>query len=662
MSNGSQKPPPSLGVTSAVSLAGPKPLDLKQTEDLVECLRGHGMFDTEEGKQHRLLVLGRLNELMKRWIVQVSMEKDKSEQEANEVGGKIFTFGSYRLGVHGKGADIDTLLVAPRHIERSDFFTSFMDMLLKEKGVQNVRAIQDAFVPVIKLEFETIEMDLLFSRLALAVIPSNLTLLDISLLRNLDEKSVRSLNGCRVTDTILNLVPNKDSFRTALRAIKVWAKRRGVYSNALGYLGGVSWSMLVARTCQLYPNAVGSTIVHKFFFVFAKWEWPTPVLLRNLDEDIDLGLPVWDPRINPSDRYHLMPIITPAYPQQNSTFNVTVSTRTVMCKEFRRGLDVCTSIALGRKTWEDLFEPLNFFSLYRHYIVICAGASSADQLLKWSGLVESKIRILVSKLEVSGSIELAHVYPNSYGPLPSDSSQFLSRWFIGLEFKKTPGGVNITLTYEIQAFTNAVMKSTALLSSPELRDGTEIEVHHVKRRELANYLPTSLLPSKRKRSLPGPGETPSPIIHTKRPRKDDEESVPQSKRAKENEASEIVLEQQSVESQMQQSFESQISSSSSSSMEMSLPTQSQGQPPVRENPSVEVMDGEHATELTIDPSPNSSKDSGIAELGADSTDLVKSHSHKVVDSEAELSDAGLHSAAAVPQAIKKTIRLKLNKS
>ena len=41
--------------------------------------------------------------------------------------------------MHGKGADIDTLLVAPRHIERSDFFTSFMDMLLKEKGVQNVR-------------------------------------------------------------------------------------------------------------------------------------------------------------------------------------------------------------------------------------------------------------------------------------------------------------------------------------------------------------------------------------------------------------------------------------------------------------------------------------------------------------------------------------------
>ncbi len=39
----------------------------------------------------------------------------------------------------------------------------------------------------------------------------------------------------------------------------------------LGFLGGVSWAMLVARTCQLYPNAVAATLVHKFFLVFSKW-------------------------------------------------------------------------------------------------------------------------------------------------------------------------------------------------------------------------------------------------------------------------------------------------------------------------------------------------------------------------------------------------------
>lgn len=56
------------------------------------------------------------------------------------------------------GADIDTLLIAPRHIERTDFFTSFQDLLLAEKGITNVRAVPDAFVPVIKIEYEGIEV------------------------------------------------------------------------------------------------------------------------------------------------------------------------------------------------------------------------------------------------------------------------------------------------------------------------------------------------------------------------------------------------------------------------------------------------------------------------------------------------------------------------
>ncbi len=114
-------------------------------------------------------------------------------------------------------------------------------------------------------------------------------------------------------------------------------------------------------------------------------EWPKPVLLKAMDEDtMGLGHSVWDPKVmsvlatpplmphpliqvNPSDRYHLMPIITPAYPQQNSTFNVTHSTRDIMMREFKRGLAVCTDMLSGfdNISWTQLFTPINFFSLYK---------------------------------------------------------------------------------------------------------------------------------------------------------------------------------------------------------------------------------------------------------------------------------------------------------
>ncbi|XP_020605131.1 poly(A) polymerase type 3-like [Orbicella faveolata] len=290
------------GITSPISLAGPKPGDIASTKALEESLKPYGVFETEEELQHRMVVLAKLNTLVKQWIIDTSLSKNMPESVANSVGGKIFTFGSYRLGVHTKGADIDTLLVAPRHIDRSDFFGTFYEILKNNEDVRDLHAVENAFVPVIKLVFCKIEMDLLFARLALPEVPDDLSLLDESLLKNLDPKCVRSLNGCRVTDEILHLVPNIENFRLTLRAVKLWAKNRGIYSNVLGFLGGVSWAMLVARTCQLYPNAVAATLLQKFFLVFSKWEWPNPVLLKNItppsDNKVELNFPVWDPRVN----------------------------------------------------------------------------------------------------------------------------------------------------------------------------------------------------------------------------------------------------------------------------------------------------------------------------------------------------------------------------
>ena len=138
------------------------------------------------------------------------------------------------------------------------------------------------------------------------------------------------MSGSRVTDQILRLVPNVNVFRDALRCIKLWASRsylghvcpmsslmyfvagRAIYSNVNGFLGGVAWAMLVARICQLYPNAVAGAIVSRFFIIMYQWcvpifstlgiyftcfrAWPQPVLLKQI-EDGPLQVRVWNPKV-----------------------------------------------------------------------------------------------------------------------------------------------------------------------------------------------------------------------------------------------------------------------------------------------------------------------------------------------------------------------------
>lgn len=435
------------GVSQAVSDREPDEIELKRTDQLEDCLRTFNLFENESELELRCKVLSDVDRLSQRWIKELSLEKKMPAELANSCQAKIFTFGSYRLGVHNRGADIDTLLVAPKHIERDDFFDTFQAALSKMEGVEYVRSVRNAFVPVIKTKIRGVELDILFSTLALRTIPEGQELHDSNLLRGLDQQSIRSLNGCRVTDDILRVVPNHDSFRLALRAIKLWAKKKGIYSNVLGYLGGVSWAILTARTCQLYPRATAATIVNKLFFVFSTWDWPKPVLLVNLCDN-DLGLQVWDPRSNPSDKYHVMPIITPSYPQQNSTFNVTRSTRTIITDQFEQAKEITEEIIKGTKSWDAFFESIDFFGLYKSFLVLRVSPQP-----EWVSLVESKIRTLVQSLEQHTVIKLVHAYPYPYDSPKKDDTDII--WCIGLQF--TQPSVDINLSYDVSNFKSTSM-------------------------------------------------------------------------------------------------------------------------------------------------------------------------------------------------------------
>ncbi|KAF9450935.1 Poly(A) polymerase [Macrolepiota fuliginosa MF-IS2] len=358
---------------------------------------------------HREIVLGRVADLVKKFVRKVASDRGLSESAATGAGGKIFTFGSYRLGVHGPGSDIDTLCVVPKHVSREDFFDVFEPMLRELEGVTEVSGVPEAYVPIVKTKISGIPIDLLMARLALSAIPDDLTLDDDNLLRNVDERCIRSLGGSRVTDAILRLVPDVQVFRDSLRCIKLWAQRRAIYSNVNGFLGGVAWAMLVARICQLYPNATAGAIVSRFFIIMYQWSWPQPVLLKQI-EDGPLQVRVWNPKLYPADRAHRMPIITPAYPAMCSTHNVTQSTQMIMTEEFKKGADIVDKVIVGSASWSDLFAKHDFFHKYRYYLQVIASTGNPDLQIKWAGTVESRIRQLVMKLEFVESLTLAHPF------------------------------------------------------------------------------------------------------------------------------------------------------------------------------------------------------------------------------------------------------------
>ena len=75
---------------------------------------------------------------------------------------------------------------------------------------------------------------------------------------------------------------------------------------------------------------------------------------------------VWCPEMNP---FHVMPIITPAYPAMNSSASVSIHTRGIMQLEMDRAHEIVKTIIQDRGlNWSRLFESSDFFLRYPHYL------------------------------------------------------------------------------------------------------------------------------------------------------------------------------------------------------------------------------------------------------------------------------------------------------
>ncbi|KAK8308658.1 hypothetical protein V6Z12_D02G074300 [Gossypium hirsutum] len=169
----------------------------------------------------------------------------------------------------------------------------------------------DAKVLLMRFEFDGISINLPFVQLKVLVVLENLDILNPVFLRDIDETGWKSLSRVLANTRICRIVPDLKKFQSMLRCVKFWAKRRGVYGNLNGLLGGIHLAILAAFVCQCDP-----------------YPWPRPVELQD-------GM--LHPTLNPTETRLYMPIRLPFSPYEYCHSNITKSTFYKIRTEFLRG-------------------------------------------------------------------------------------------------------------------------------------------------------------------------------------------------------------------------------------------------------------------------------------------------------------------------------------
>lgn len=186
-------------------------------------------------------------------------------------------------------------------------------------------------------------------------------------------------------------------------------------------------------------------LLNEFFHFYRDYEWggDNPVTLCEIADDINIvKFEIDQELIYQPDPKAVMPIITPAFPSMNSTFNVSQSTKNVMLTEFEKAAmitnELMTNMGTSKIGWKRLFKKFPFFKAYSHFIEVNILSKNGDDHKKWYGFAEAKIKRLVKNLEnldkKNGEILEYRPYPASFR-LKNEEFPHNDAFYIGIRIK-----------------------------------------------------------------------------------------------------------------------------------------------------------------------------------------------------------------------------------
>lgn len=293
--------------TKAIQVRILKPPDtLEDAATLKKCLEEHQFMPSSQDAELREHAI----RLLKEVVLQSNsantdneaMVLDPVSRTTASVRGQpsfvMIPVGSHGLGVWTTSSDIDCLCIGP--VSSKVFFSLAAQRIRKAEQQQRYQIERDGVTSssirlvrrvnahsgtMFELDVLGIKMDLQYCASAFIaetwpyatrVAPNDPTF-------QLTSMALAKLKPMRDLYYLRRTVPDYAAFRTAYLLIKLWAKKRGIYSAKFGYLGGIHISIMLLRVCKMMSHTCqghtssmsATTILTTFFSHYADFDWQT---------------------------------------------------------------------------------------------------------------------------------------------------------------------------------------------------------------------------------------------------------------------------------------------------------------------------------------------------------------------------------------------------
>lgn len=192
----------------------------------------------------------------------------------------------------------------------------------------------------------------------------------------------------------------------------------------------------------MFPKLGPAKLLEKFFYIYGyEWQWDKWNILIETEDNISRKV------INDNNnRQNGFTIMTPAYPQANSTFNINQYTKGIILDFFKSGYKIVSNILntnelvtdnnqlYYKQKWSELFREFPFFEKYNHYLEVNV-VGQENNFFSWKSFIEAKIRFIAKHIDENAkNYKLkVHYWPHFYNSTCKFDFPLACRMFIGLK-------------------------------------------------------------------------------------------------------------------------------------------------------------------------------------------------------------------------------------